>query len=134
MKKHILGGSDRQQVCQPMLNPRLREESDLKNQINFISLSISIHAPVKRAIFRIQRRICILIFISIHDPVKGTTRAEAIHHSIVEISIHAPVKGATARSCTVLGKNYLSRKVNSSRISNFCLIFVYFLRESPAFF
>lgn len=52
---------------------------------------------------------------------------------ITLISIHAPVKGATARSCTVLGKNYLSREENSSRISNFCLDFVYFLRESPAF-
>ena len=51
----------------------------------------------------------------------------------LDISIHAPVKGATARNCTVLGKNYLSREENSSRISNFCLVFVYFLRESPAF-
>ena len=95
MKKHILGGSDRQQVCQPMLNPRLREESDLKNQINFISLSISIHAPVKRAIFRVQRRICILIFISIHAPVKGATGYIVFTFQSLIISIHAPVKGAT---------------------------------------
>ena len=72
--------------------------------------------------------------ISIHAPAKGATLYEADDEGQIDISIHAPAKGATARSCTVLGKNYLSRKENSSRILNFYLVFIYFSRESPTFF
>ena len=91
-------------------NPRSREGSDL---------------PVQRD----GRH----YFISIHAPVKGATGPDVAYQSGRRISIHAPVKGATARSCTVLGKNYVSRKENSSRILKFYLIFVYFSRESPTF-
>ena len=93
---------------------------------------ISIHAPVKGATVGILKAVA-STHISIHAPVKGATQGRRSSREVNMISIHAPVKGATARSCTVLGKNHLSRKENSSRISNFCLIFVCFLRERPAF-
>ena len=135
-------------------NPRSREGSDQTIASMIAQRPISIHAPVKGAttrcpFFPLTHQISIhapvkgatpnLVMdslhspISIHAPVKGATKPNRIYISGSLISIHAPVKGATARSCTVLGKNHLSRKENSSRISNFCLIFVCFLRERPAF-
>ena len=118
-------------------------------------LMISIHAPVKGATSLAEKnQEC--LGISIHAPVKGATgtrpgrsawfryfnprsrEGSDVPQTLniwagTNISIHAPVKGATARSCTVLGKNYVSRKENSSRILNFYLVFIYFSRESPAF-
>ena len=68
-------------------------------------LRISIHAPVKGATR--QEALTILNYwkISIHAPVKGATRYDYYAmFNFFDISIHAPVKGATAYSDSAAGR------------------------------
>ena len=80
----------------PNFNPRTREGCDSVT-LSLITTRrpISIHAPVKGAMFRERFVFRQHIIISIHAPVKGAIQRWRVYQAgRQDISIHAPVKGA----------------------------------------
>ena len=70
-----------------------------RNDVNYHSSSISIHAPVKGATRASSNEDAEDNGISIHAPVKGATVRVQTARLDLRISIHAPVKGATLPQC-----------------------------------
>ena len=106
-------------------NPRSREGSDWWwHPFLTFSFTISIHAPVKGATFKLFYPFW-LFKISIHAPVKGATKTTTDEIMVIDISIHAPVKGATSSNrffpdrsrisihAPVKGATFASRFINS---------------------
>ena len=70
-------------------NPRSREGSDFSKLINFVNLSISIHAPARGAT---EKRTALenTLHISIHAPARGATAFCAPHHGLIKFQSTLP--------------------------------------------
>ena len=71
---------------------------------NYVSLFVSIHAPMRGATFDVADLIGV-VSVSIHAPMRGATFDVADLIGVVSVSIHAPMRGATGKSDHWIARN-----------------------------